>query len=265
MARFRLKSVRQLDPRSCRPAYVPACTLQQISKTQSIRKQPQTPPEPCFSNSRTPSPLFLFNSGKARFDKETSWTRHSLWRCGLMIIMPAESGFICLADKDFIFVNKPAGLATSGTDDSEVSLHDIIKEYSFKRHNFRPAVLFRLDKVCTGPNYLMWAIYCASYQSVTGLVVFAKHKQAETFFQSFLPVHQPEEKDGPGIVKVNTKAQPASKSRPHGRLVRGDLAIVHGVPKKDSGTMKVWWSLTFWVLPSDPDWYSAKRAESLKQ
>lgn len=92
-------------------------------------------------------------------------------------------------------------MASTGTDDTELCLHDIVKEHCFKRYNYRPSLLHRLDRVCSG------------------LMVFGKHKPAEQYYQNL---------------------QQGLKGEDSDSLVKGYLAIVKGKPKRSRGTIKVY-------------------------
>eukprot|EP01104_Vermistella_antarctica_P013788 TRINITY_DN4234_c0_g1_i1.p1 TRINITY_DN4234_c0_g1~~TRINITY_DN4234_c0_g1_i1.p1 ORF type:complete len:281 (-),score=41.56 TRINITY_DN4234_c0_g1_i1:28-870(-) len=74
-------------------------------------------------------------------------------------------------DHDYMFVNKPSGLATAGTP-SGITFHEMVKEHAAQSNPHHvPGLLHRLDKVCSG------------------IMVYGKNIEAERYFQQLLQAH----------------------------------------------------------------------------
>eukprot|EP01117_Protostelium_nocturnum_P002489 TRINITY_DN13191_c0_g1_i1.p1 TRINITY_DN13191_c0_g1~~TRINITY_DN13191_c0_g1_i1.p1 ORF type:complete len:371 (-),score=80.34 TRINITY_DN13191_c0_g1_i1:4-1116(-) len=109
---------------------------------------------------------------------------------------------IIYEDEDYCIFNKPGGISVSGEYKKEekergrMEYLDMVESYfDSQQYNHFPSLLHRLDKVCSG------------------IMVFGKHKKAETHFQNLLQFN-PEQ--------VN----------------KGYIAIVRGSPKESQGILK---------------------------
>eukprot|EP01125_Pyxidicula_operculata_P013233 TRINITY_DN4374_c0_g1_i2.p1 TRINITY_DN4374_c0_g1~~TRINITY_DN4374_c0_g1_i2.p1 ORF type:complete len:234 (-),score=21.89 TRINITY_DN4374_c0_g1_i2:111-812(-) len=91
--------------------------------------------------------------------------------CGLRNLSTSSHELkIVFEDKDFVFVNKPSNLATSGTADETSLIQQIQKIY--KGEEFTPHVLASMDKPCSG------------------ITIFAKHQAAEHYLNDVLHTNQ---------------------------------------------------------------------------